>query len=791
MKERFFPEDYRAFYHGQISLCVDRFGGIESLRYIDIFRKNGKNYPERNPWKIFSRNGKQLNRPCISPALRFLSEDQNGALRTLYPEYPEIFASAVRSRDYNLYCANNGFSLKLSNASQLNRFIIAIAKAHYYDQTGLERSNYNQLAHEHIFLAPEYQLSDFPCHLPFEDGKVEFEKCAPTFDQASNTLQFTIHVKAPFFEKQLTLLCSASVGLEFAMDDNQWILKTLQEHKDIIFAFSLEESYDAAFSALQILLTQHDILLAKHCNNRQFKNYPQIEIDNYPEIEDFLKAFPNFQNALILGETENNVCIRASADKYGFFPVWDHIYPIRDFLICGQAEIARKALLYVAEYPHTEYNPYMFIHIGIALNEYTAFTGETQTALKILPYLKKIYSFAQNLIDEKTGLIRYGWDMAVDIMKELGLDGLFYASCINSWFYNCCIGLGNLASELGEKEFGDKLLNNGKKIANNYEKVFFDDQTGFLHAAVDKNYKRMKKPIFIHTKTIGCDYLHGLWLYRKIRQPLKNYIMNKLHHPMGATAVSFDSEAPALYLKGTRMNHHLGHACKLLRQAGCSDGVAHMLKNYLYFFNKYYNAIETFNYNYCPGNQTQTADWQSFTATATMQAIIQGAAGLAWHRGGLFYIPCANSENFSIRNFCFAGKTYHITSMGQGRFIEYVTINGKKFMGTCQVDSAWIDQATEINLIIMRTEIKPETPVLHWALDMPIRNCRLNNNSLSFFVCETKLCQIEVFSPEKPIVKINEKTIEPDYDPKSGLLYIEEFITYDSLISVELESRGK
>ena len=257
---------------------------------------------------------------------------------------------------------------------------------------------------------------------------------------------------------------------------------------------------------------------------------------------------------------------------------------------------------------------------------------------------------------------------------------------------------------------------------------------------------------------------------------------------MGVTAVTFDSEAPALYLKGTRMNHHLGHSCKLLRQAGSSDGVAHLLKNYLYFFNKYYNAIETFNYNYCPGNQTQTADWQSFTATATMQAIIQGAAGLAWHRGGLFYIPCANSENFSIRNFRFAGKTYHITSRGSGRFIEKITVNENELTGSCQLQSDGLETENEINLVIMRTEDKPSAPVLHWALDMPIRNCRLDNNRLSFVACGEKLCQFEVYSPGKSVVKINGEAVETDYDTESGLLYFEEFISCDSLITVELES---
>ena len=64
-----------------------------------------------------------------------------------------------------------------------------------------------------------------------------------------------------------------------------------------------------------------------------------------PEAAQFIEVLPYFQKSLSLAETENGIAIRAAANKFGFFAFWDHIYPLRDFLLCGETETARKGLL--------------------------------------------------------------------------------------------------------------------------------------------------------------------------------------------------------------------------------------------------------------------------------------------------------------------------------------------------------------------------------------------------------------------------------------------------------------
>ena len=91
MKERFFPEDYRAFVSGVLSCCMDRFGGIESLHLLDTVVCNGKPQVAMRALQLFSRNGTSENRPLLYPALRAMREYPDGSVRPFTPEYQTYF----------------------------------------------------------------------------------------------------------------------------------------------------------------------------------------------------------------------------------------------------------------------------------------------------------------------------------------------------------------------------------------------------------------------------------------------------------------------------------------------------------------------------------------------------------------------------------------------------------------------------------------------------------------------------------------------------------------------------
>lgn len=784
-KGRFFPEDHRSFCSGRLALNIDRFGGIESVHILNLQKFEEKIYPARRAWKLFSRDGRVLNRPYLYPALRFLREFTDGTVRTFFPENPDIYASAVLSSEYDLIIQDeNSFSVKLNDTmNEKNRkFICAITKACFFDQTFEPHSNYNQLAHEDIWLPPEFHGPDFDVNKPFEDGRVELERKEPVFNEDENTLIFTVHATAPFFEKDIKFAFTATEKLFYSEDINQWMIKSdFTDSTKAVFSFGIGEDNESAAKKAKDALKYHQTSLEAHINPDRFPKNPEVSISSMPDAADFVKIAPYFQRALCMAETEKGIAVRAAFNKFGFFAIWDHIFPLRDFLINGNPEITRKGLQYMLDYPNWDTNPFVMMHLAIALNEYLAFVDDKKLLADFMEPFKKAFEFTLTLADEKTGLIRYGIDTAVDVMPELGLDGLFHASCINSWWYDCCCCFINFAMMTNDSEFAAKAAIYEKKIAENYLKVLFNKEHGFLKAAVGGNFEEMNCNVFLQTKTIGADYIHGVWLLRQVRNQMSDYIMKHLHHPMGLSAVAYDSEAPAIYLKGTRMNQHLGHSCKVLRSADRVDGVQHQLGNYLYAFNETLNAIETFNYSYCPGDQTQRADWQAFSATAALQAIIQGKIGLAWHRGGLFHIAANDSDECSISNFHFNKRKYVMTVSGQGSFAE-ITVNGRKVEGSMQIPT---DHLSDENTIeVKRTSQIPDRPILNWLIDTPICEVKSEKGKLEFTVGAETFAKMEVFVPASAELFIDGEKVSADYDADAQRLWFSGILEANAKISI-------
>ena len=785
-KGRFFPEDHRTFCNGRLALNIDRFGGIESVHILNLQKFEDKIYPARRAWKLFSRDGRVQNRPYIYPAIRFFREFADGTVRAFFPEFPDIHASAVISNEYEMIIQNeNSFSVRLSDkmTADKRKFICAVTKACFYDQTFEPMSNYNQLAHEDIWLPPELHGADFDVNKPMQDGRIELERTAPIFIEKENALVFSIHASAPFFEKDVKFAMLCNEKLTFSEDINQWMLKSdFSNSHETVFSLGIGENEQDAIAQAKNALQCHSSALAAHTAPDRFPKNPEVSISDMPEAAAFIKIAPYYQSALCMAENDSELAIRAAFNKFGFFAIWDHIYPLRDFLICGEVKSARKALQYMLNYPNWDTNPFVMMHLAIALNEYLAFDDDRKLLADFMEPFKKAFNFTLTLADEKTGLLRYGIDTAVDIMPELGLDGLFHASCINSWWYDCCCCFINFAMLTNDNDFAAQAAVYEQKIAENYTKILFNQEHGYLKAAVGANFEEMNCNVFLQTKTIGADYVHGAWLLRKIRKPMTDYIMKHLHHPMGLSAVAYDSEAPAIYLKGTRMNQHLGHSCKVLRSANRIDGVQHQLGNYLYVFSETLNAVETFNYSYCPGDQTQRADWQAFSATAAIQAIIQGKIGPAWHRGGLFYVPADDNAECTISNFHFNGRKYSLHVTGSGKFAE-ITVNGKKLVSSMQIPTDYL--LAENHIEVKRTANPPDRPVINWMIDTQIYDVDSSPAMLNFKIGADIFCKAEFFSAEAAELFIDGKKADAEYDAAAKRLWYSGTLRKNSTITVK------
>ena len=79
------PEDYYAFTDGELSLTVERNGGINTLGVLDLLEWNGKLYPDRSmtPPILRREGGLCGKRPLMGPGLQFLSTHRQADSRTI------------------------------------------------------------------------------------------------------------------------------------------------------------------------------------------------------------------------------------------------------------------------------------------------------------------------------------------------------------------------------------------------------------------------------------------------------------------------------------------------------------------------------------------------------------------------------------------------------------------------------------------------------------------------------------------------------------------------------------
>jgi len=109
------PDEYYAFTDGELSLTVERCGGINTLKVLDILEWKGKLYPDRStetPPVFLRENNFCGKRPLYGPAVQFISESiqadgKRGRVLHHFPEkmelYPFGFLSESRRFGHQIY----------------------------------------------------------------------------------------------------------------------------------------------------------------------------------------------------------------------------------------------------------------------------------------------------------------------------------------------------------------------------------------------------------------------------------------------------------------------------------------------------------------------------------------------------------------------------------------------------------------------------------------------------------------------------------------------------------------
>lgn len=730
-----FPTQYRAFYRGELSACVERFGGIDNISLLDIRECGGKLYPDRMKFPWLCRNmSSTMGRPLYSPAIQFRYGNK------LYvPENAELYPFGFLTESYSMVISDNAFSFRFK-APEKERFSMLISKFHIYE--GELPTLHNQLAviASGIQLLPdELRGEGFDNQYPFGETVMKIERKKPYF--ANNCLifeavcTFADHVKSKYW------VISANEDLKFTEITNNYILASEKADIEIGFGFADDLSEAVKLAKKDFAAELHSSLEFSQCSL-------SAEVAGLPAVHDFVKVYPAYQKHLILAETDKELAIRAAADKFGFFALWDHIYPIRDMLIIGEYKRAEKALRYMMTYPWAETCPWVTLHWTMAAAEYLAYTKDYAFLDEAMPFLRKSFEFNKRFVNKDTGLIATTLNVGVDCSAEVGITGLFYASCINGWWYDSLRSLENIALYVKDETLAFECRKIAKLVDENYEEAFYVPQKGYLRAARKGNGDVPDIEIFQNTHTIGMDYPFGSYLFRKIVKNLSHYQSTALYHPMGHCAVAPDSDIPCEMWKSVHMNQHLGHECKIARHAGNAAEAERVMAGYLDYFSKYHTAVETFNLAGCNGDTSQLGNWQAFSATAAMQAFLSGIGGWEIDCGSWHWVWGGGSESL-FKNI--NGKDFEVK--GRGSAASGIYVDDNFIAGSMQLPSDIDGRKIKIE----RTEQIIEHPVLLSAVDAQIKDVSVNGGNLSFVIGNDVHSTVRCYAPSHAYVFVNDK----------------------------------
>ena len=791
------PYDIMAFASGQVSCSMSEFGGVNSLQFLEVMEFDGKLYPDMFSYYLLSKErGISHNRPVYGPAIRFKS-CVDGTDYFHYPEKVKIYPFgyvSTQSKDKfrsgsDLLCGpGNSWSFRFKRpAGKAQYWSMNLSRSHLLN--GQIRQRKNQCADTKSWLSEEFREPGFDKTKPFPD-QLYAQLRWPDFQYLPESNAFLLcgKIETQVRPHEIYLAFKFSEKIQYKEYPEFWFFTVPWENCGEIrisigLGFTREEALEQAEKAVANFERNLKNSIAEA--DKLCRKAPQYKIDGLEGVTSFMQVLMAYQNANLVAVTPREACIKAASFNHGYFVLWDHIFPIRDFIFSGDLETAEKLIRYLFDYPHFTTALWSNLQLIQAINEYCACAGNDKLLLEAYPLFRQYLDFARTLTDPETGFLAFMATMTADDPHEMGLDSpLFYATTFTAWYYGACRIVENLARKLNDEELCRNCFEITQKIEKNFLKYFYDYTAGYPHSILTMEKIPCGVPIHSNAVTVCMDYLYGRKLLTGVIRETARFQAQKLYHPWGHTAVESDSGTLCEMWKSVHMNQHLGHEAKLARYADMAPEGYRTMREYLQFFLKTARAVETFNLEGCPGNTSMFQRWQSFSATGAAEAIRQGLCGMHFHRGGFTILPADDNHKIEVDNLKFAGSQYSVNISGSGSFIRSFKVNGKTLRGSMQLPVSF--RAKHMQISVQRGRKHPDHPVLLQAMDLPVDDIKTAHNKLSFAVKDTARTPVWISTTGPAEIRLNGKKAAAEYyDPETGILLLDVLLHKNDVLTIE------
>lgn len=769
--------EYRSFCRNELSAYIDNDGGIVDLDWIDCYYHNGTVFPDEKKLPIFSRSHTREGEYArYGAAMQLYTRERSGRVLLHRPTEPRFSLSYLQGADdeqsYEMLMDSGRVLWKLEcDSNDRDAVLLCINRRYLFEGTlPTHKDHHRGVGTTQI--GDHYEEAGVPLHvdLPWINGEVTITWTEDGFDDTNQVLLYHGIAEYPYGTVRYTLAFGADAPVKVEAAPGMTVLCVpWDKHECVRIGFALAHTDAEAITALRDGLSRYDELREAQLSEEvlRYAEANCVQSARLPFAETYGKATNAALDALLVGPMDGGrIGVRASAGNYGFFSLWDAIYPIRDFLWNGRWDDAARIITYLMKLPAIENTPIAALHLVTAWNEALAFLP--MGAMEDLyPYVRKIFDFARRLTEPTYRLLMCKGNTGVDHADQMGLYGMFLSSDVNGLWYNACRAIRNEAIRRGDDEIAEQATEIIAGVEVGFRKVFFDESVGYLRVGANSDLTPAPIDVYHNSLTLGYDYPAGMYLMRDICDELAHYQSHELWHPLGHRAVAFDSAIPCDWWRYVHMNQHNGHEMKLQRSAGNMAEVYRVMEQVMARSDRWKNAEETTNFSRFGIHPEQVCDWQSFAATAQMEALRSAVAGVQRHRGGLCYLPADDDNVLTVSNVPLGNERITVTVTGSGAFAK-LCCEGKTVEGTLQYPA---DLPIK-DVTVCRGEA-PSHPVLLSSLDLPIQDVTVDGSAVRVTCAGTAFTPMMWYAPSKPQVTVNGVSIDCEWDKEKKCAYVD------------------
>lgn len=782
--------EVRGFGDHEMAVTIDSDGGICSMSFIDSYLYNGTLFLDEKSLPVFSREeGNSFSYPIYGPAMQTytITKDHRAILhrpgeQTVYPwglmggDHEQFYRFLIHDHCllWNCQCSatNRDSFVWCYQPATLFRG----SKLAYFDQHGGDGSTQT---------GSLYQILGIPqaTVLPTINGQTPVAWEEDGYDANQQVLYFRGTVAYPFGTREWFLAVGADTPMQKETAPALCLLRAKwQQQKSITICMALGDTKESAFAKMRSHVVRFDAILAEKLAtaNSIEKSCFKLDAEKLPLAEAFSHMAAQYLDTVKVGKTPSGyIGFRAAIQKFGYFSIWDTIFPIRDLLWNGQAQEACRHITHILRLPNMENTPISGLHAILQWNEIRAFCNENDMP-DLYPEIRQIFSLAAKATEPTYRLLKYCGNTGVDHPEQVGMHEAFLSCEVNAFWYMACRIVRNEAISRGDIPVAEEASGIIASIEAGYAKAFFMEDPGYLRVAAPCDLGPTPFDIFQNSNTLGMDYPLGFYLMKDMVDALASYQSHQLWHPMGHRAAAFDSTIPVEMMKYVHMNQHNGHEMKLQRLSGNMEEVYRVLGEYLKVFDRWKVAQETYNFSRFYIHPGQVANWQTFSATACMEALRAAVAGIICHRGGLCYFPAPDCAQVELREVPRKEQKISISVTGEGAYAT-LELDGKPIPGTLQLPA---DQEGKHMTVVRQAQL-PDHPVLISAYDLPIKQVHVaENGTLSFRCAETAHTPILVQCDHCPTVYANGIPVEVQWHPKKNHVWIDTLWEKNMLVEI-------